>query len=243
MARLHQILALREAEKPRAERGLTNVYHQLQRWEPLSGITRTYEPIDREGEQFPEEGTLVQVRVPDLLDQARDSLTRLFDLTLTHEVANARAHADVKVDDQVLLKNVPVTYLLFLERKLIDLHTLVSKLPTLDPAQKWTWDAATSCFRTPPTRSTKSKKIPRNHVKAEATERHPAQVELWYEDVVVGYWTTTKFSGALQADRIAELLSRVRKLQDAVKVAREEANSTQVDEAQAGKFIFDYLLG
>ena len=45
----------------------------------------------------------------------------------------------------------------------------------------------------------RTKKVPRNHVKAEATEKHPAQVEVYYEDVAVGYWTTVKFSGALPA--------------------------------------------
>jgi hypothetical protein len=34
-------------------------------------------------------------------------------------------------------------------------------------------------------------------VKAEATEKHPAQVEVYHEDVVVGQWKTVKFSGAL----------------------------------------------
>lgn len=49
--------------------------------------------------------------------------------------------------------------------------------------------------------------VPRNHVKAEATDKHPAQVEVYHEDVPVGYWTTVKFSGALPARRVNELQS------------------------------------
>lgn len=71
-------------------------------------------------------------------------------------------------------------------------------------------------------RTVRTKKVPRNHVKAEATDKHPAQVDVYYEDVPVGYWTTVKFSGALPARRVNELLDRVEKLQQAVKFAREE---------------------
>jgi len=90
--------------------------------------------------------------------------------------------------------------------------------------------------------TTKTKKIPRNHVKAEATDKHPAQVEVYYEDVVVGYWRTVKFSGALPASRVKELLDRVDKLQQAVKFAREEANNSEVTDQHIGDRFFAYLL-
>ena len=92
-------------------------------------------------------------------------------------------------------------------------------------------------------RTIRTKKVPRNHVKAEATEKHPAQVEVYYEDVPIGYWTTVKFSGALPARRVNELLERVEKLQQAVKFAREEANGTEVTDQRVGDAVFGYLFG
>ena len=89
----------------------------------------------------------------------------------------------------------------------------------------------------------RTKKIPRNHVKAEATEHHPAQVEVYYEDVAVGYWRTVKFSGALPARRVNELLERVERLQQAVKFAREEANNLEVEDQKVGEKVFQYLFG
>ena len=85
--------------------------------------------------------------------------------------------------------------------------------------------------------------MPRNHVKAEATEKHPAQVEVYYEDIAVVYWTTVKFSGALPAKRINEILDRVVALQNAVKFAREEANNTDAVDQQVGAAVFGYLFG
>jgi hypothetical protein len=116
-------------------------------------------------------------------------------------------------------------------------------LPTLDASELWSFDQAADCWATEPVQTTKTKKIPRNHVKAEATEKHPAQVEVYYEDVVVGHWKTVKFSGALPAKRIKELLERVDELQQAVKYAREEANNTEVTDQHLGGKIFGYLFG
>ena len=87
------------------------------------------------------------------------------------------------MDGSTLLRDVPVSYLLFLEKQLVDLHTFVKKLPVLDAAESWTIDPSADCWRTEAVRTMRTKKVPRNHVKAEATEKHPAQVEVYYEDV------------------------------------------------------------
>jgi len=136
-----------------------------------------------------------------------------------------------------------VSYLLFLEKQLVDLHTFVKKLPVLDAAESWSRDESTDSWRTEPVRTVKTKKVPRNHVKAKATDKHPAQVEVYYEDVPVGYWTTVKFSGALPARRVNELLDRIATLQTAVKFAREEANGAEVTDQRIGEAVFGYLFG
>ena len=153
------------------------------------------------------------------------------------------ARADVVVDGRTIAAQVPVTYLLFLEKQLVDLHTFVKKLPVLDAAESWLRDDSTDTWRTEPVRSNRTKKVPRNHVKAEATEKHPAQVEVYYEDITVGYWTTVKFSGALPAKRVNDILDRVLKLQTAVKFAREEANNVEVVDQRVGSAVFGYLFG
>lgn len=97
-----------------------------------------------------------------------------------------------------------------------------------DTAAAWAQDPSTDAWKTEPVRTLRTKKVPRNHVGAEATEKHPAQVEVYYEDVPIGYWTTVKLSGALPARRVRELTERVEKLQQAVKCAREEADAAEV---------------
>ena len=229
--------------KSKSFQDLTEAHHAVQKPTLLSGISRAYQPKDEEGEQLPPESTKVQIKTEEILRDTASTLTRLLDVTATKDWANCQAKADVTVDGQVLLRDVPVTYLLFLEKQLTDLHTFMKKLPVLDAAESWTFDESADCYRTDAVRTIRTRKVPRNHVKAEATEHHPAQVEVYYEDVPVGYWTTVKFSGALPASRVNELLGRVEKLQEAVKFAREEANGTVAADQHVGEAVFGYLFG
>jgi hypothetical protein len=242
MPKLNQIIAVEKGVKSRSLQELTEAHHVVQKPALLSGIARTYQAKDEEGEPLPPESTKVQVRTEETLRDVAATLTRLFDVTATKDATNCVAKANVVVDDQTLLADVPVSYLLFLEKQLTDLHTFVKKLPVLDAAESWAYNDSADCWSTEPVRTLRTKKVPRNHVKAEATEKHPAQVEVYYEDITIGYWTTVKFSGALPAKRVSELLERVEKLQNAVKFAREEANSTPAVDQKVGDKVFGYLF-
>ncbi len=242
MARLNQIIAVEKGVKSRSFQELTEAHHALQKPTLLSGIARTYRPRDEEGEALPPESTKVQIKAEDIVRQTGEIMSRLFDVTATKDWANCLARADVVLDGQVLLAQVPITYLLFLEKQLVDIHTFIRKLPVLDAAETWAFDSSADCWATEPVQTLRTRKVPRNHVKAEATDKHPAQVEVYYEDVTVGYWRTVKFSGALPAQRINDMLQRVERLQEAIKFAREEANNVEVTDQKIGDKVFGYLF-
>jgi len=242
MTKLNQIIAVEKGVKTKALRDFTDAHRETNKTQLLSGISRTYQPKDEEGDQLPSERTLVQVKADEVIDKVTDALTNLFDVTLTKEKANAKATANVVVDNMTILSDVPVTYLLFLEKQLTNLHTFIGDLPVLDSSEEWEFDPNTGTYVTQITKSVKTKKVPKNWVKAEATDKHPAQVEIFHEDIIVGTWSTRKSSGSLPATRVNELLSRVESLQTAVKFAREEANNTEITDAKAGKAVFDFLF-
>lgn len=245
MTRLSQLNAVVNGEKTRSSTALTDLYHLVQKNAGLlSGVMRNYTPLDDEGEQVPPESTRVQTRVQaDVLPALTTALSRMFDLQLTQDYANTQAFADVVVDGAVLLPAAPVTYLLFLEKQLVHLQTFVGKLPVLDPSDEWTWDDNLGVWRSNVTRTLRTKKVLRNHVKAEATDKHPAQVELFQEDRTQGTWETVKLSGAVPAAVVRAMQVRVAKLIDAVRVARDEANTIAVQNRDAGAAVFGYLLG
>src|SRR5581483_3139676 len=130
--KLNQVIAIEKGTKSRSLQELTEAHHALQKPALLSGISRTYRPKDEEGEQLPPESTKVQLKAEEVIRRTTESLTKLFDVTATKDWTNARARADVVVDGVTLLSAVPVTYLLFIEKQLVDLHTFIKKLPILD---------------------------------------------------------------------------------------------------------------
>ena len=244
MAKLNQIVAIEKGTKANVLRDLTDVYHQLQKTPLMQGISRTYKPKDDEGDKLPSEFTKVQVDVTDALEKVGTIMSTLLDVTAKKDWTNCVAVADIVVDGKVIVPQVPVTYLLFLEKQLADLHTVFKKLPTLDASEDWRRDDNLGCYASSTKETLRTKKIPRNHIKAEATDKHPAQVDVFTEDVIVGYWSTTNLSGAMSASNVAALVAKVETLQEAVKFARETANGVEIVSTPAvGKAVFGYLLG
>lgn len=242
MASLHQIVAVVAGKKTRAQQTITGLYKSLQKSDLFSGIARKYEPSTEDGERYPAESKNVQLKTLELIKQFGDTTADLWDTVATQDEGNMSARADVVVDGVVVAKQLPVATLLYLEKQLNDVATFVGTLPTLDPAEQWTFSPNSDCFVSAESRTAKTKKVPRNHVKAEATDKHPAQVELYYEDVKVGEWSTLKYSGAVDTKSKNVLLAKVEKLRDAVKEARAVANQQEVKQVAIGKGIFQWLM-
>jgi hypothetical protein len=242
MAKLNQIVAVVNGVKTKTAKVMTDVYHDLKKDQLFDGISRTYQPLDEDGETCPPEQKLVQLTTDNAVETVREALTNMFDVIYTQDVANSQAKADVVVDDKVLAPQVPITYLLFLEKQLTDISTFVNSLPVLDPAQEWVFDTNRGFYATKPTSTNKTKKVYRNHVKVEATKEHPAQVEVYTEDVKIGEWATVKFSGAMPATNKKQMLERVTKLQNAVKIAREEANGIEIQNKAIAEALLEYIF-
>jgi hypothetical protein len=241
--KLNQVLAIEKGVKSKTHSTLTQLYHRVQKNALLAGQSRTYTPLDEDGVKLPPESQRVQVRADDVLKNVSKSLIELFNVTAQKDMANRGASADIVVDGNILLEGVPVTYLLFLEKQLTDLKTMVAKIPTLDADTSWTFDANAGVFRSEATETTKTKKVQKPIVLYPATPEHPAQTQLVTEDVVVGNWTTVRQSGALPSDRKERLGERIVKVLEAVKFARESANSAEAPRHTLGDDILGFIFG
>ncbi len=242
MPKLNQIIAVVTGKKSRTQKLLTEI-HRGWNQEAISGISKTYTPKDEEGEKYPSEHKRIHVDVPKRIREVATHLEDFYDAVATQESANTEARADVWVDDVAVLRHVPVTVLLFLEKQLVDLYTFVSKLPVLPPDRAWVGDGNRNCYVTDPVESFKTRKVPRAFEKAKATTEHPAQVDTYMEDVVIGTWSTTHMSSALPEQERADAIRRIEQLQDAIKKAREEANSIEVADVSVGEAVLKHCLG
>jgi hypothetical protein len=242
MTKLNQIVAVVNGKKTEAQKAITEVHRKSSAVDLFSGLTRIYRPLDEDGERMPNEVKHIQFTADQALKECADILTNLFDVVATQDYNNGDARADVIVDGEIILDQVPVTYLLFLEKQLVDVGTFIAKLPTLDSGESWMKDANTGHYVSDSYETMRNRKVLQHKVLYEATKEHPAQVEKWTEDVPVGKYINTKYSGAISPTDKKKLQDKLRKLQDAVKFSREEANNTTVTDIRVGDKVFSYLF-
>ncbi len=186
--KLCQVIGLTASAKAAAKKTTEEAYHAFAKSDLFSGLNRTFH-VTMEGEPpRPTENKNPQQSVKNLLAAVRRDLTGLFDVLATQDAGNCKAKADIVVDDKVLVKDVPVTTLLWLDKQVTDLTTVVSKLPLRDGAETWTPSAEVAGYVGETRKNNVTVKRPEVLVKYQHTPEHPAQTELIHKDVTVGYW-------------------------------------------------------
>jgi hypothetical protein len=222
--------------------------------DPMTGLSRTH--ISRDAQRWPDEppqNRRVQVTTAGLLADAVTALTRLLDVKLTREAGNAEAKADIVLDGEVLLADVPVGFLMFLEGQLTSLiTTLIDKLPVRNPAQEWHGQETDpnlprGVYATEPrlTPSTTKDKLVQVIAEPRVIDGHAfAGQYLPYEgDVVTGTITTIDYSGQLSVRDVQDLRERAAAVLIAVRYAREQANMLEVQPRQAGAIVLRAVFG
>ena len=243
MGKLHELLAVESDLKGAAEKIIAETvntftkkeHHFLERF-------KSYQAKDEDGETFAPEKQEMVATVPKKLEHTQEVVVKYIDAMAQKEVTNTVASAILEVDGEPLVSEpIPATLLLALEGKLKQLREVYNAIPTLDPSETWHLDDKTELYEAEPKQTYKTKKVMKNHVKAAATDKHPAQVEVYTEDVQVGFWTTRKWSGALTPSEKADLLERVDNLIQAVKRARQRANDCEAAKTWVGGALFAYI--
>jgi hypothetical protein len=244
---LAQLLAVEKGIRQDDNTISSELYKTLQRAAAFQGETRTYRTLTEDGVMQPDARTQITADANDCLQRFRDVRERTIDVTLTKDIANRDATADLKVDGVTIATAVPAVTLLSLEKTADDIVAFFTALPVLDPAEEWVDDPNSGVQRSKvPSKTLRTSKETVGLVIWQpddpATSKHGPITDKVIKDIPVGEWTITKFSSALPAARKRELVARAKKFREAVKMAREEANRAPVTDEVAGKALFDYLL-
>jgi hypothetical protein len=240
--KLNQIIAIEKGTKNRVYAAITELHKSAQKPDLYYGFSKTYEAKEDGSEQFPPESKKVFLRADDVLLETKTLFAEYLDITATKDFANMTAKADVAINDNVLIKDCPVPFLLFLEKQLTDLRTFVDKMPILDETDDWRRDKASGLFKTEPTKTHRTAKVIKPIVKYDATPEHPAQTDLITQDVIVGYWNQVKQSGAITRGERRKLLEKIEIVLNAVKSAREEANSIDAPDKKSGTDLLEFIF-
>jgi len=244
MGQLHELLAVEASLKGHSDRVSKETITNFTKKDQLfKGKTRQYQPVNDEGEKYPDESVTMTTTVPARLQYTWDAVVAAVDATYQKEVTNTVAKADIELNGEVLVAGVPATALLTLEGKLKEIRAIVEKTPTLEPGKGWTKDdAQENTWKSKEVTTIKTKKIEDFKTVAPATKEHPAQVAKVVTDETVGHWNQTEISGEITSDDKMKMLTRIDNIFREVKKARARANTTDVVTDVIGKKILDYVM-
>lgn len=246
---LHEVLAVdRELEKKDQEERGSAMALFTGRPELFQGFIKTllmFKEDDKVEEAAHAETMRIYLQVDQVLEQALQHTIRYMDALAQKERTNQAARADLILDNgDVLLRDVPVTTLLALERIVADTIKLYGTIPVLAAGIEWDPDSnlGEGVYKAKPDiKRLKTKTVQKPIVLHEATDRHPAQVQLISDTIPVGEYTDQRWSSLMVPRRKMTLLARLEELQRAVKQARMRANTTQIVPVSIGKILVDWI--
>lgn len=252
MGKLHEVLAAERTVVGASDKMIEETRQKFGKYEHyLTGHIKTLKMVDdseaaKAMERAARQHKELPTTVLETLEYALEYWAKAEDVLATKNVANQSAVADVEVDGNVLLTDVPVDELMGLEARLQVLRGVVQMVPTQDASKSWVLDESSShkgaYKQATPDVTTKTEKVTTPVVLYDATKEHPAQVKEISKDVVVGTFEQFNWSGAATAFQKAEMLSRIDRLLVEVKKARTRANQAQVVETKFGKVVVDFML-
>lgn len=253
MAKLHELLAVdgnlrKQADSTRKD--LINTFDKKKRHFTKKIVTFTPSSENGDGaarEPVKEEVLDLQTTVKRELDWITDHVTKALDVAHQVSVANTQAKADVVLENGVtLLKSVPATSLLELEKRMNEIRELVAAIPTLDPVLGFSpaTEEGIGIFVAREVVRTRTQKETIPIELSKATDKHPANVQLISKDVPIGTVKTQEWSSMLTTGEKGEMLDRVEILARAVKKARSRANELDVEVAghKIGNTLLKYVF-
>lgn len=248
--RLHELLAAEGNLETQAIQTRTDLANTFDKKRHLFEEKRsTFQPNEEGQPAKTEAQSDIQSTVLKELAWLTPHLAKALDASFQVANTNTIAKADVILDDDketVLLKDIPATALLELEKRLSDwVLQLVKVVPTLDPAKGFVLDSQREAgiFKAREVQKSRTKKTTKVIVKYEATKEHPAQTELVSEDVAIGTISEQEWSGLITPAQKSEMLNRAEQLIRAVRKARSRANDAPVDTTKKiGKTLLDYVF-
>jgi hypothetical protein len=247
--KLHELLAVETNLENQSDKCRTELAATFDKKRHLfEEKTTVFFPLAENEQPVTELQSDLQSTVRKELDWISGHLAKSIDASYQVAEANTSARADVVLEDEagtVLLSGVPATALLELEKTIAKISSLVTAIPTLDPAKGFTSDPqrGTGVYKAREVNKTRTKKQAKVLIKYEATKEHPAQTEIVTEDVPVGRIQEQEWSGLISPAQKADLINRAEVLSRAIRRARSRANEAAVDtQKKIGGKLLKYLF-
>lgn len=248
MAKMHELLAVDSSLKGQAQKMRLDLQATLEKKRHLfSKKLVTFTPATEGGQVETREQSDLQTTVKSEVAWLSKILVKAIDSAYAIDSANTTAKADIVLDGgTVLVKDVPATALLQLEKRLKEVSEFIHAIPTLDPAKGFAPDTDTGdgIFKARDVQKDSTKKVEEYIVVVQPTKEHPAQTAKVTKDLKSGTILEQEWSSLITPATKAELLTRAETLFRAVTQARSRANDVVVDTKvnKIGETLLDYVF-
>lgn len=251
MPKMHELLAVSDDQKNQANKSRTDLISTFTS-KPLLFKKKisTFQSNAEGAKPLTEEQSDIQTTLEKELKWVGGFISKAIDSSYQIDIGNTQAKADLVVEGpkgpHTLATGVPATSLLQLEKQMLAVRELLSAMPTLDPAQGFSKDDTSEKG------IWKARDVVKNRTRKEkkvleivkATDKHPAQAQVYDADVNIGTVLEQEWSSLTTPAIRAAMLSKVDELVQAIKKARSRANSIDLDTTghKIGKSLLDYVL-
>jgi hypothetical protein len=248
MSKLHELLAVDANLKGQAQKCRTELQSTLEKKRHLFAQKLvTFTPLAEGAPAETREQSDIQTTVKKEVEWLSNIIKKAVDASYAIDVANTTAKADVVLEDgTTLLKDVPATALLQLEKRVKEVSEFIHTIPTLDPAKGFEPDTSREAgiYKAREVLKSSTQKIQEPLTLSPATKEHPAQVQLVTKDVKVGTIQELEWSSLITPALKADLLERSEALFRAITQARSRANDIEVDAKshKIGKKLLEYVF-
>lgn len=243
--KLHQLLAVHNNLQGQATKTLTDIKalftnkrHHFEK--KLKTVTYSGENAATETVEQSD----IQTTVKQEIEWLNGHLAKAMDAGYHIDLANMEAKADIVDEDgKIVAKEIPATSLLWLEKRLKEVQTMISAIPTLDPSKGFSFDEASGQYQAREVIKDKTRKEKEVITLVPPSEKHPGQAQLVDVDKVIGKFHEQEWSSLITPAIKADLLDKCEKLYRAVTKARSKANEQEVnDTAKIGKQLLEYVF-
>jgi hypothetical protein len=246
---LHEVLSVDRDLEQRDQTSRGEAIQILAQSGAFRGFVKTltmFKEEDKCEEAANSETSVITYTVEQIFDAAFGESIKYVDAVAQKERTNQEARADIVLEDgTVIVRDVPATVLLSLERQVVEWRKGIQAAPVLSAGLEWEDDAdlGKGIYKNKhdiKRLRTKNVKVPIEL--SPATNQHPAQVQLADDTITTGEYVEQHWSAMLKPARKIELLTRINDLSNAIKKARMRANKTEIVHIAVGEPIFEWLL-
>lgn len=250
MSKLHELLAV-EGDLDGNVVKVTEeaVVTFSKRADHFSKSERSYLPTAENEPEQPTEYHDITTTVGEKLSYVLESWVKYLDANCQKEATNQVAKADIIIDGNVLVSGLPATALLSFENKFKKLRAMFEVIPTWAPGTEWGLDTSISTEERKiykakhPEQKNRSVKTFAHKVLVPPSDKHPAQIEKWEEQVVVGRYTKDIWTGTISVSEKSEYLRRLDILIREIKKARQRANEAEIIKINVAESLINYVMG